>query len=80
MNITTIVYYDGDSPVSKTGNFGKQWTSDAKISTKTPIIAANGTGPNDNSTLKAQIIIDGKVVKESPASSGKTLQANLSLY
>ncbi|WP_156309041.1 MmpS family transport accessory protein [Sphingobacterium endophyticum] len=80
VNISTIVYYDGDTPVSKTGNFGSEWTSEAKISTKTPMISANGMGPNDNSTLKAQIIVDGKVVKESAASTGKILQTNVSLF
>jgi len=80
VNISTVVYYDGDTPVSKTGNFGSEWTSDAKISTKTPMISANGIGPNDNSTLKAQIIVDGKVVKESAASSGKVLQTSISFF
>lgn len=80
VNISTIVYYDGDTPVSKTGNFSSEWTSEAKISTKTPMISANGMGPNDNSTLKAQIIVDGKVVKESAASTGKILQTNVSLF
>lgn len=80
VNISTVVYYDGDTPVSKTGDFGKEWTSDVKISTKTPMISANGTGPDDNSTLKAQIIVDGKVVKESAASSGKILQTNVSFF
>jgi hypothetical protein len=80
VNISTIVYYDGDTPVSKTGDFGSEWTSEAKISTKTPMISANGSGPNDNSTLKAQIIVDGKVVKESAASTGKILQTNVSFF
>lgn len=80
VNISTIVYYDGDTPVSKTGDFGSEWTSEAKISTKTPMISANGMGPNDNSTLKAQILVDGKVVKESAASTGKILQTNASLF
>ncbi|MGH2624898.1 MAG: MmpS family transport accessory protein [Sphingobacterium sp.] len=80
VNISTIVYYDGDTPVTKTGDFGNEWTSDAKISTKTPMISANGIGPDDNSTLKAQIIVDGKVVKENAASTGKILQTNISFY
>ena len=80
VNISTIVQYDGDTPVTKTGDFGSEWTSDAKISTKTPMISANGIGPNDNSSLKAQIIVDGKVVKENAASTGKVLQTNISFY
>lgn len=78
VNISVIVYYDGDSPVSKTGNFGSEWTSDANISSKTPAISANAIGPNDNSTLKAQILVDGKVVKESAVSTGKVLTTNIS--
>lgn len=78
VNISVIVYYDGDSPVSKTGNFGNEWTSDANISSKTPAISANAIGPNDNSTLKSQIIVDGKVVKESAVSTGKVLTTNIS--
>jgi len=80
VNISTIVYYNGDSPVSKTGNFGSEWTSEANISAKTPMITAGAMGPNDNSTLKAQIIIDGKVVKESAVSTGKVLHTNVSYY
>ena len=80
VNISTVVYYDGESAVSKTGDFGSEWTSEGEVTTKTPIISANGTGPNDGSTLKAQIIIDGKVVKESAASTGKILQTSVSLY
>ena len=79
VNISTIVYYDGDSPISKTGDFGNEWTSESKISTKSPIVTANGTGTTDQSTLKAQIIIDGKVVKESAPSTGKILQTSISL-
>lgn len=80
VNISTIVYYDGDNPVSKTGNFGSEWTSEANISSKTPTISANAIGPNDNSTLKAQILVDGKVVKESGVSTGKVLTTNVSYY
>lgn len=80
VNINTVVYYDGDSPVSKTGNFGNEWTSDENISSKTPIITANAIGPNDDSTLEAQILVDGKVVKRTAASSGKVLQTNISFY
>ncbi|WP_099365401.1 MmpS family transport accessory protein [Sphingobacterium sp. 1.A.4] len=80
VNITTIVYYDGDTPVSKTGSFGSEWTSEVGVSTKTPMASANGTGPDDGSTLKAQIIIDGKVVKESAPSTGKILQTNVSYF
>ncbi len=80
VNISTIVYYDGDTPVSKTGDFGAEWTSEAGITAKTPMVTANGIGPTDASTLKAQIIVDGKVVKESAASSGKVLQTSVSFF
>ncbi len=80
VNISTIVYYDGDNPVSKTGNFGNEWTSEANISSKMPAISASAIGPNDNSTLKSQILVDGKVVKESGVSTGKVLTTNVSYY
>ncbi|MFZ4262775.1 MmpS family transport accessory protein [Sphingobacterium sp. HJSM2_6] len=80
VKISTIVYYDGNDAVSKTGEFGNEWTSEAGIETRTPMVTANGVGLTDASTLKAQIIIDGKVVKESAASTGKFLQTSTSLF
>lgn len=80
VKISTVVYYDGSDPISKTGDFGSEWTSEAGIETRTPIVTANATGLSDASTLKAQILIDGKVVKESTASTGKFLQTSTSLF
>lgn len=81
VNITTIVYYDGSSsPVSKTGDFGSTWTSEEITADNARIIiSANGTGTSDASTLKAQIIKNGQVIKENNVSTGKTLQTTLSL-
>lgn len=80
VNISTIVYYDGENAVSKTGDFGSEWTSEGTITSKTPMVSASAIGKSDASTLKAQILIDGKVVKESPNSTGKYLQTNVSYY
>lgn len=80
VNITTVVYYADNSVVSKTGNFGSTWTSDVVTNREsTTIVSANATGPSDKSTLKAQILVDGKVVKENPVSTGKILATTLSL-
>lgn len=80
VDITTIAYYANNSVVTKTGNFGSTWTSDVVTNSEaTTIISANGIGPSDQSTLKAQILVDGKVVKENPVSTGKILTTNLSL-
>lgn len=80
VKISTIAYYDGDNVVTKTGSFGSEWTSEGTISSKTPLISANALGTSDASTLKAQILVDGKVVKESPNSTGKVLQTSASYY
>ncbi|WP_196939217.1 hypothetical protein [Sphingobacterium pedocola] len=81
VNITTIVYYDGSSsPITKTGDFGSAWTSEEITADDLRIIiSANGTGTSDASTLKAQIIKNGEVVKENNVSTGKILQTTLSL-
>lgn len=80
-NITTIVYYDSsNSIVTKTGNFGSSWTSDQiEVNRMYAIVTAGADGASDASTLKAQIIQDGKVVKETSNSTGKILQAQVSL-
>lgn len=80
VDITTIVYYADNSTVTRSGNFGSTWKSDEVTNDETrTIISANATGPSDQSTLKAQILIDGKVVKENPVSMGKILSTTLSL-
>ena len=80
VNISTVVYYDGTSPLTKTGDFGSTWTSEpVTVGKAYTIVAANGTGESDQSTLKAQILIDGKVVKENNVSTGKVLSTNLAL-
>jgi len=80
VNISTIVYYSDNSVVTKTGDFGSTWTSEIVTNNEeTTMISANAVGPSDQSTLKAQILIDGKVVKENPVSTGKILTTNVSL-
>lgn len=81
VNITTIVYYDNsNSVITKTGNFGSSWTSDQiEVDKLYAIVTASAQGSSDASTFKAQIIQDGKVVKETSNSTGKVLQAQLSL-
>lgn len=80
VNIMSIVYYSGTSPVSKSGDFGTTWTSDPITSNVFGIsISANAIGPSDNSTLKAQILENGKVIKENEVSTGKALSTTLSL-
>ncbi|MGV6943794.1 MmpS family transport accessory protein [Sphingobacterium kyonggiense] len=78
VNITTIVYMEGDDYVSKTGDFGKEWTSPEVSVKQIAIITANAHGTTDNSTLKCQILVNGKVVKESGVSTGKILTTNTS--
>ena len=78
VNISTVVYYEGDAPVSKTGDFGATWTSDEVTVDKNKVVlTANATGPDDNSTLKSQVLVNGKVVKESGMSTGKILTTSV---
>lgn len=78
VNITTIVYMEGDDHVTKTGDFGKEWTSPEVSVKQIAIITANAHGTTDNSSLKCQILVNGKVVKESGVSTGKILTTNTS--
>jgi len=81
VNITSIVFQENNTPVTRRGDFGAEWTShEVENEGYRTIINATASGPSDQSTLKAQILIDGKVVKESPVSQGKILVTSLSLY
>jgi len=81
VNIGTVVYYSGSSPISNTSeNKGSTWTSpEVEVGKMYANASANAIGPSDNSTLKAQIIQDGKVIKENSASTGKVLTTNINL-
>ncbi|MDM1048676.1 MULTISPECIES: hypothetical protein [Sphingobacterium] len=81
VNITSIVFYENNTIATRSGNFGAEWTShEVENDGIHTMINATASGPSDQSTLKAQILIDGKVVKESPVSQGKILVTSLSLY
>lgn len=81
VNIGTVVYYSGTSPVTNTSeNKGSTWTSpEVEVGKLYAIASANAIGTSDNSTLKAQIIQDGKVIKENSVSTGKALTTNINL-
>lgn len=81
VNIGTVTYYSGSSPVTNTSeNKGSTWTSpEVEVGKLYAIASASATGLADNSTLKAQIIQDGKVIKENSASTGKFLTTNINL-
>lgn len=80
VNITKVVYNVNNAPVTKTGDLGSSWTSDKVINHDArTTVTAQATGLSDLSTLKAQIWMDGKVVKESTLTTGKTLSTTLSL-
>ncbi|MFD1629358.1 hypothetical protein [Pseudopedobacter beijingensis] len=79
-NITTVVYYSGNSAVTATGDFGSSWEKEATVDSKLLTIAtANALGGSDNSTLQGQILINGEVVKENTPSTGKYLSTTISL-
>jgi len=81
VNITSIVFYENNTIATRSGNFGAEWTSHEVENDGThTMINATASGPSDQSTIKVQILIDGKVVKESPVSQGKILVTSLSLY
>lgn len=78
--INTVVYYSGSNPASATGDFGSTWEKEATVENKAmAMVTASANGLSQTSTLKAQILIDGKVVKESTPSTGTTLSAQVSL-
>lgn len=78
--INTVVYYSGSSPVNAIGNFGSTWEQEATVeSSSSAIVTASANGLKQTSTLKAQILIDGKVVKESKPSTGTSLSTQISL-
>lgn len=78
--INTVVYYSGSSPVSATGDFGSTWEKEATVESRAmAIVSANANGLAQTSTLKAQILIDGKVVKENTPSTGTSLTTQISL-
>lgn len=78
--INTVVYFSGSSPVSATGDFGSTWEKEATVESRSKaIVTASANGLKQTSTLKAQILIDGKVVKESTPSTGTSLTTQLSL-
>lgn len=80
VNITKVIYNENNIPVTKTGDLGSSWTSDKVINHDArTTVTAQATGLSDLSTLKAEIWMDGKVVKESTLSTGKTLSTTLSL-
>ncbi|MGN0004168.1 MAG: hypothetical protein ACI35V_12115 [Sphingobacterium composti] len=81
VNIGTVVYYSGTNLVTNTAeNKGATWSSpEVEVGKLYAIATANAIGPADNSTLKAQIIQDGKVIKETPVSTGKILTTNINL-
>src|SRR5690606_5058250 len=81
VNITSIEFYENNTIATRSGNFGAEWTSHEVENDGThTMINATASGPSDQSTIKVQILIDGKVVKESPVSQGKILVTSLSLY
>ncbi|WP_316830860.1 hypothetical protein [Pedobacter aquatilis] len=79
-SISTVVYgYDSNATTS-TSLSGTSWTSPeitVPAGTITLNIASGATGANANSTLKAQIYVDGELKKEG-TSSGAILSASAS--
>jgi len=76
--ISTIVFYEGDGPVSRQIDGGNTWQSEEVLVNRTPTISVNAIGKNLESTLKVQILVEGKVIKESGQSKGKILVSTLS--
>lgn len=66
VNITSIVYSDQNQTETLTGNFGSSWTSELVINNEEQTsILVKADGISDESMLKAQIIKDDAVLKES---------------
>lgn len=79
-NISTVVYGYDSQITTATSLSGTTWTSQeitVPAGTISINIAANAIGANTNSTLKAQIYVDGELKREG-ASSGAILSASAS--
>lgn len=79
-NISTVVYGYNGQVTTATSLSGTTWTSPeitAPAGTISLNIAAGATGANANSTLKAQIFVDGEMKAEGN-SSGTVLSASAS--
>lgn len=79
-NITTVVYGYDTNATTATSLSGTTWTSPeitVPAGTMMLNIASGATGANANSTLKAQIYVDGELKKEG-TSSGAVLSASAS--
>lgn len=81
VNVGIAVYTDGSGKTeSFTSLSGSGWTSEEYIipaSAQMVSFGANGTGPEENSTLVAEIWVDG-VKKAEGKSTGKVLSASAS--
>lgn len=79
VNITSIVYSDQNQTETLTGNFGSSCTSELVINNEEQTsILVKADGISDESMLKAQIIKDDTVLKESSV-FGKKLSIQLVL-
>ncbi|WP_316734976.1 hypothetical protein [Pedobacter aquatilis] len=79
-NLSTVVYGYDSQITTATSLTGTTWTSaEITVPAGTNIIniAANAMGANANSTLKAQIFVDGELKREG-TSSGAVLSASAS--
>lgn len=79
--ITTVVYYEGTSTVNNTtSGKGNTWTSPEVSVPRTHATAtASANSDSETATMKAQILQNGQVIKESGESTGKFLNASISL-
>ncbi|HTN38365.1 MAG TPA: hypothetical protein VL053_14895 [Arachidicoccus sp.] len=80
-DIQLAVYGVGDDNTSETSLSGTEWASEiltAPAGTEGLYLSAQATGVDANSTIKAQIYVDGELKKEGSA-KGEILVGNVSL-
>lgn len=82
--ITTVVYIaaSGENTTISNLNVGTWESAEVNMPASTAAVSfgAVGTAAGANATMKVQIIVDGKVAKESTATGGAVLSASTTYY
>jgi|GEM_PF-796997 len=81
VDITEVDYNDETGKtISLKGNFGTAWASDTlEMEKSDAVISTAAVGKTDDATLKIQILVNGKVIKESAVATGKILTKAMAL-